>query len=73
MAAILEENLAATIQDWMALVERDEELACVPLSFEDRTGHLPNLIVDLIYRLRLPQLESAAISIPARQHGDLRR
>jgi hypothetical protein len=43
------------------------------LSFEDRAGHLPNLIVDLIYRLRLPQRESAAISIPARQHGDLRR
>jgi CheY-like chemotaxis protein len=73
VASILEENLDATIQDWMALVERDEELTCIPLSFEDRAGHLPNLIVDLIYRLRLPQRESAAISIPARQHGDLRR
>ena len=73
VASILEENLAATIQDWMALVERDEELACIPLSFENRAGHLPNLIVDLIYRLRLPQRESAAISLPARQHGDLRR
>jgi CheY-like chemotaxis protein len=73
VASILEENLDATIQDWMALVERDEELTCIPLSFEDRAGHLPNLIVDLIYRLRLPQHESAAISLPARQHGDLRR
>jgi CheY-like chemotaxis protein len=73
VASILEHDLRATIQDWMALVERSEELTCIPLSFEDRTGHLPNLIADLIYRLRLPQNEKAAISIPARQHGDLRR
>ncbi len=73
VASILEHDLDATIQDWMALVDHDEELNCVPLSFEDRTGHLPNLIADLIYRLRLPQDEKAGISIPARQHGDLRR
>ena len=73
VASILEHNLDATIQDWMALVDHDEELTCIPLSFEDRTGHLPNLIADLIYRLRLPQREKADISIPARQHGDLRR
>ena len=73
VASILEHNLDATIQDWMALVEHNEELICIPLNFEDRTGHLPNLIADLIYRLRLPQTEKAAISTPARQHGDLRR
>jgi CheY-like chemotaxis protein len=73
VASILEHNLDATIRDWMALVEHDEELTCIPLSFEDRTGHLPNLIADLIYRLRLPRTEKATISIPARQHGDLRR
>ena len=73
VASILEHNLDATIQDWMALVDHDEELTCIPLSFEDRTGHLPNLIADLIYRLRLPQAEKADISVPARQHGDLRR
>jgi len=73
VASILECNLHATIHDWMALVDNDEELTCIPLSFEDRTGHLPNLIADLIYRLRLPQAQRAGISIPARQHGDLRR
>jgi CheY-like chemotaxis protein len=73
VAAILEHNLDATIQDWLALVDHDEELTCIPLSFEDRTGHLPNLIADLIYRLRLPRTEKAEISIPARQHGELRR
>jgi CheY-like chemotaxis protein len=73
VASILENDLDATIQDWMELVEHDEELTCIPLSFEDRTGHLPNLIADLVYRLRLPPNAKANISIAAREHGDLRR
>jgi CheY-like chemotaxis protein len=73
VASILEHGLNATIQDWMALVEHDEELTCVPLSFEARTGHLPNLIADLIFRLRLAPTAKADPSPSARQHGDLRR
>jgi CheY-like chemotaxis protein len=73
VASILEHDLDATIQDWMARVEHDEELTCIPLSFEDRTGHLPNLIADLVYRLRLPATAKANISIAAHKHGDLRR
>jgi CheY-like chemotaxis protein len=73
VACILEHNLQATIHYWMELVERDEELTCIPLSFEDRTGHLPNLLTELIYRLRLPATVKAEISLPARQHGELRR
>src|ERR1700688_3112981 len=37
VASILESDLDATIQDWMALVESDPELTCVRLNFEDRT------------------------------------
>ena len=48
VADILEHDLDATIQNCMALVGLDEELTCIPLGFEDRTGHLPNLIADLI-------------------------
>jgi CheY-like chemotaxis protein len=73
VASILEHNLDATIQGWMALVEQNEELNCIRLSFEDRTGHLPNLLADLIFRLRLPPNAKADISIPAREHGELRR
>jgi hypothetical protein len=73
VASILEHDLDATIQDWMELVKHDQELTCIPLSFADRTGHLPNLLADLIDRLRLPPTSKANISIPARQHGDLRR
>jgi hypothetical protein len=71
VASILEHDLGATIHDWMALGEHDEELTCIPLGFEDRAGHLPNLPADLIYRLRLPATAKATISIPAREHGDL--
>jgi CheY-like chemotaxis protein len=73
VATILEHDLAATIQDWMEMVEQDKELTCVPLNFEDRTGHLPNLIADLVNRLRLPSTKTALISMAAREHGDLRR
>jgi hypothetical protein len=73
VASILEHDLNATIHDWMELVENDEELTCIPLSFEDRAGHLPSLIADLIHRLRLPIATKAEISLAAREHGDLRR
>jgi DNA-binding response OmpR family regulator len=73
VASILEHDLNATIHDWMAMVEQNEELTCVPLNFEARTGHLPNLIADLISRLRLPPTKKGAPSLSARQHGDLRR
>jgi DNA-binding response OmpR family regulator len=73
VASILEHDLDVTIRDWMTLVEQDEELTCIPLSFEDRAGHLPHLLADLIHRLRLPCTGNPNVSIPARQHGDLRR
>jgi hypothetical protein len=73
VASILEHNLDATIQYWMKLVEDDQELTWIPMSFEERSGHLPNLLADLICRLRLPPTSKANISILARQHGDHRR
>ncbi|MGC2170360.1 MAG: response regulator [Candidatus Sulfotelmatobacter sp.] len=73
VASILEHDLRATIQAWMALVEQDEELTSIPLNFEERTGHLPNLLADLIYRLRMPATEKANFSFAAQEHGNLRR
>ncbi len=73
VASILEHDLNTTIQDWMALVEQNKELTWIPLSFEDRTGHLPNLLGDLIVRLRLPDGTAAHNSPAAHEHGDLRR
>jgi len=73
VASILERDMEATIHDWMELVNHNEELTCIPLSFVDRTGHLPNLLADLIFRLRLPPTGKGSVSIPAREHGVLRR
>ena len=72
-APILEHDLDATIQYWMELVEHDDELTCIPLSFEDRTGYFPNLLTDVVNRLRHPFTGKANISLAARGHGDLRR
>jgi CheY-like chemotaxis protein len=73
VATILEHDRDVTIQYWMELVEHDEELTCIPLSLKDRSGHLPNLIADLVNRLRLPPAAEATNSSAAREHGDLRR
>jgi hypothetical protein len=46
--SILESDLDATIQNWMALVEHHEELTRIALSFQDRAGHLPKLLPNLL-------------------------
>jgi DNA-binding response OmpR family regulator len=55
VATILERECSATIQDWLLRVQRDKELTRIPLSFEERTGHLPQLLHDLVSRLRRKQ------------------
>ena len=63
VATILENNRDAAIQYWMELVKHEEELICIPLSFEDRTGHLLPLFADLVNRLRFPPTAKANISV----------
>ncbi len=55
VASILERDAGATINEWLVRVERESELTCVPLSKEQRTGHLPKLIQELVQRLRVPR------------------
>src|SRR6202047_4536354 len=73
VADILERELQSVIVDWLARVEQEPDLTCIPLSFEDRTGHLPHLLHDVIVRLRLDAGTKAPISKAAAEHGDLRR
>src|ERR1700730_6725367 len=73
VADILERELDRTIHDWMGMVEKDPELNRVPLNYEERTGHLPNLLHDGIARLRLDKGTRAPISVAASDHGKLRR
>jgi ActR/RegA family two-component response regulator len=73
VAAILKRDLDATIQNWMSRVEHTEELTAVPLTYQERTGHLPLLLGDLVRRLRLTADDKVPISTAAREHGVLRR
>jgi DNA-binding response OmpR family regulator len=73
VATILERDLQVTIQNWMSRVEHTEELTAIPLTYQDRTGHLPLLLSDLVCRLRLPPDAKSPISRTAREHGILRR
>jgi hypothetical protein len=70
---ILERELQGVIADWLARVEKESDLTCIPLTFEERTGHLPQLLVDLVARLRLGEGTKAPTSKAASIHGDLRR
>ena len=72
VADILERELQSVIVDWLARVEQEPDLKCIPLNFEDRTGHLPHLLHDVIARLRLDAGTKAPISKAAAEHGDLR-
>jgi ActR/RegA family two-component response regulator len=73
VATILERESEQTIENWLTLVEQDKELTFIPLSRQERTGHLPKLIRDLIVRLRLDSGLTAPLSVAARDHGDMRR
>ncbi len=73
VADIVERELNNVIHEWMTLVEKQEDLMSVALSYEDRTGHLPALLREVIVRLRLDASTKAPISVAASHHGDLRR
>jgi hypothetical protein len=72
VADILESKLDDVIKEWLVRVEKEPDLTCVALSFEERTGHLPQLLHDVIRRLRLDDETQAPLSDAASHHGDLR-
>jgi DNA-binding response OmpR family regulator len=73
VAEILERDAEPTIRDWMSKVERNDELTGVSLSYQERTGHLPLLLGDLVRRLRLAPNAKLPNSAAAREHGIMRR
>jgi len=76
VAAILQRCAVGVVEDWLARVKQTDELTRLSLSDEERTGHLPKLIEDLIVRLRKPSATSkdsdAIFSSAAIAHGKLR-
>jgi hypothetical protein len=72
VADILERQLEVVIKEWLTRVEQEPELIAIPLNYQERTGHLPQLLRDVIRRLRLDEGSKAPISEAAAHHGDLR-
>ena len=72
VADILERELLPTIKEWLKRVNLVPDVIRVPLSDEERTGHLPKLFHDLISRLRLDRDVKPPISIAAAAHGKMR-
>ena len=73
VADILDRELHTIIQEWLDRAEKESDLMSIPMNREDRTGHLPHLLHDVIARLRLDSGTKAPISKAAAEHGDLRR
>jgi hypothetical protein len=73
VADVLEREMDFVIHDWMEMVQNQEDLIHISLNFDERTGHLPQLLRDVIARLRLDVGTKAPVSIAASHHGDLRR
>jgi len=77
VAAMLKRCKTSLIADWLTRTRKTPELNHLQLSDEERTGHLPRLIDDLVVRLgrpKLPDKDSDAVASPAAvKHGELRR
>src|ERR1700681_4112040 len=76
VGAILQRCIPAVVGDWLARVKQARELNHIPLSDDERTGHLPKLVEDLVVRLSKPSATTkdsdAAFSVAAIAHGKLR-
>lgn len=71
--AILERDAATTISNWLTRVETDSELTIIPLDPEQRTGHIPTLISELVQRLRVPRALGTKQTSAAALQGKVRQ
>jgi hypothetical protein len=72
VADTLERELRTLIGEWFGRVEKEPGLTRIPLTYEERTGHLPSLMHDVNVRLRRDEETKALISKAAADHGELR-
>jgi DNA-binding response OmpR family regulator len=74
VASILERDAPITIQRWLSRVDQTKELTSLPLSEQERTFHLPEIMNNIAARLRKTRvIEAIASPSPAAvAHGQLR-
>ena len=76
VATILRRCIASVVEDWLVRAKQSKELNHVLLSDNERTGHLPKLVEDLVVRLSKPGISTkdgdAVSSAAATAHGKLR-
>jgi DNA-binding response OmpR family regulator len=75
VAAILERAAQTTIQAWFARIQTDPKVMSVPLTYDKRCGHLPQVFRDLVSRLgsSKPIGSKEQVSAAATEHGLNRR
>lgn len=75
VATILERSIVEILNAWYGRVEKDTQLMALPLDREQRTGHISQVLLDLVHRLRSRQPLGGMqlCSVAARSHGQLRR
>jgi CheY-like chemotaxis protein len=75
VAEILKRSVQVTIREWFDRIRTDQKLMSVPMSYEQRTGHLPKVFYDLVLRLNsgTPIGSKEVMSDAAVEHGLNRR
>jgi hypothetical protein len=71
VATILDRTSQATVQEWYERIQTVRELMSIPMSYEQRTGHLPQVFHDLASRLRSDKLTGSGglLSTASTKHG----
>lgn len=74
VAQIVDEGRAVIIEQWLKLVHKNGELTKLRVSDDQRIGHLPTLLADLVAMLRKTEGQTTAARIDsAKSHGALRK
>jgi hypothetical protein len=70
----LHRSIPHVVADWLGRAKQSSELSHLSLSDDERTGHLPKLVEDLVVRLNSSATKDsdAAFSEAAIAHGKLR-
>jgi hypothetical protein len=75
VAAVLEAEAASTIADWLRRADSEPDIMAIAMTPAERSAHLPDVLRDLVVRLRnpLPLGTRALTSDAAHDHGLTRR